>query len=63
MKRRVVKKRRAKHLRADRAIEKAMLAHKRAKASIWDVPEVARAMKKLEHAIDKLPPFKLRGKY
>lgn len=65
MKRRTRAKRRNQHLKADELLGKAMSRHGKnpqysgmlGKKAIFDHPEVARAFKKLEKAIDKLPAF------
>jgi hypothetical protein len=62
MKRRTIIKRRARFAAADRMVERAMVRHSDVKASIFDQPEVARCMVRLDRALDLLPPFNAEGK-
>lgn len=57
MKRRTRAKRRNRMLKADRVVEKLQLQYKGSKGDVFSRPDVKRAMRKLEHAIDKLPRF------
>jgi hypothetical protein len=66
MKRRTIAKRRNRMHKADRAVEKIQIALMKrgltADAGL-NTPAGKRAMRKLEHAIDRLPPHRLLHKW